>query len=77
VRNPIAVMMREHEDAGEALAQMRELTGGYVPPTDACNTYRVMLAGLLELEQDMHVHVHKENHILFPKAAAMEGLNEA
>jgi len=72
VSNPIAVMVREHEDAGDALAQMRQLTAGYTPPADACNTYRVMLAALAELEQDMHTHVHKENNILFPRAAAME-----
>jgi regulator of cell morphogenesis and NO signaling len=31
-----------------------------------------MLDGLAELERDMHLHVHKENNILFPKASAAE-----
>jgi regulator of cell morphogenesis and NO signaling len=27
-----------------------------------------MLDGLRELELDMHLHIHKENNVLFPKA---------
>jgi len=72
VRNPVGVMVREHEDAGNELAAMRELTGGYEPPADACNTYRAMLDGLAGFERDMHRHVHEENNILFPKAVAAE-----
>jgi regulator of cell morphogenesis and NO signaling len=72
VANPIHVMMHEHDDAGRALARMRELSNGYAPPPDACNTFRAMLDGLAALEADTHRHVHKENSILFPKAAAAE-----
>jgi regulator of cell morphogenesis and NO signaling len=72
VCNPVAMMISEHDNAGEALRQMRELTGDYVPPAEACNTYRAMLAGLAELEADTHRHVHLENNILFPKAIAAE-----
>jgi len=70
--NPIAELTHEHEDAGTVLAELRRLTNDYEPPADACNTYRVMLAGLAALEADMHQHVHKENNILFPKAIALE-----
>lgn len=70
--NPIRVMVGEHDHAGDALAQIRQLTSDYVPPTGACNTYRVMLEGLLTLERDMHQHVHKENNILFPRAVELE-----
>jgi regulator of cell morphogenesis and NO signaling len=72
VTNPIAVMIREHDDAGDALKQMRELTDDYTPPPDACNTYRALFDSLRQLELDMHRHVHKENSILFPKAAERE-----
>jgi regulator of cell morphogenesis and NO signaling len=72
VNRPIMRMMLEHQDAGDALAEMRALTGDFTPPPDACNTYRAMLAGLAELERDMHQHVHKENNILFPRASAAE-----
>jgi regulator of cell morphogenesis and NO signaling len=72
VRNPILVMTLEHEDAGEALRAMRELTDQFTPPPNACNTYRALLDGLAELERDLHRHVHEENNILFPRAAAAE-----
>lgn len=72
VDNPIRQMIHEHNDAGAALVKMRKLTDGYQPPEHACNTFRAMYAALAELEHDMHRHVHKENSILFPKAAAAE-----
>jgi regulator of cell morphogenesis and NO signaling len=72
VNNPIRVMEFEHDNAGAALARMRELTRDYTPTPEACNTYRVMLDSLAVLEKDMHQHVHKENNILFPRASALE-----
>jgi regulator of cell morphogenesis and NO signaling len=71
---PVRAMMAEHDDAGRALARMRELTNGFTPPMDACGTFRVMLSTLREIETDMHLHVHKENNILFPRALAVEAL---
>jgi regulator of cell morphogenesis and NO signaling len=72
VQSPIAVLVQEHEAAGDELAAMRALTRGYVPPDDACATYRGLLAGLAELEADMHRHIHKENNILFPRTIEAE-----
>ncbi len=67
VRGPLMCLVHEHEEAGQALARMRQLTGGYTPPANACATYRVMLDSLERLEADTHQHVHKENNILFEK----------
>lgn len=69
---PIHVMEDEHQSTGEALKRMRSLTFGFLPPADACDSYRLLLAGLRELESDLHLHIHKENNILFPRAAAAE-----
>ena len=68
---PIAAMEAEHEQAGDALQTLRELTDGYAPPEWACPTFRGLYYGLAQLEADMHVHVHLENHILFPRAAQL------
>lgn len=68
VGGPIACMVAEHDDAGEALARMRQLADGYAPPPDACPTFRALYESLASIERDMHVHVHTENWILFPKA---------
>lgn len=73
VDNPIRVMIHEHDDAGTDLARMREITDNYALPEHACNTYRALFQSLIDLEQDMHRHVHKENSILFPKALETEG----
>ena len=66
--NPVRVMEAEHESAGQALARIREITSDYAIPEYACVTYRAMLAGLAELEADLHLHIHLENNILFPRA---------
>ena len=72
VENPIRVMVAEHDDAGEALAQMAALTDNFHAGPDACNTFRAMMDGLSRLRRDMHRHVHKENNILFPRAILLE-----
>jgi regulator of cell morphogenesis and NO signaling len=68
---PIACMLHEHDDAGQALARMSELTSGFQPPPEACNTYRALFAGLLDLQSDLHRHIHLENSVVFPQAQAL------
>ncbi|MEZ5980392.1 MAG: iron-sulfur cluster repair di-iron protein, partial [Planctomycetota bacterium] len=72
VRNPIGMMELEHDDAGLVLRELRALTDDYAVPDDACATYRAALDGLVELERDLHAHVHAENNVLFPRAVAAE-----
>jgi regulator of cell morphogenesis and NO signaling len=64
-------MRLEHDEAGAALHELRRLTNGFVPPADACALYRQMLLGFSELEADTHEHVHLENNVLLPRAAAL------
>jgi regulator of cell morphogenesis and NO signaling len=68
---PIACMLHEHDDAGAALSRLRELSHGFQPPSEACNTYRALFAGLQDLEDDLHRHIHLENSVLFPAAQAL------
>lgn len=70
LRASIDELQHEHEAAGSALMQLRELTDGFTPPAWACNTFRAMYDGLQRLERDMHQHVHKENNVLFARALA-------
>jgi regulator of cell morphogenesis and NO signaling len=72
VHGPIRVMEKEHDSAGDALLQLRKLTGDYTLPEDACNTWRSLLDGLKAFELDLHQHIHKENNILFPNALELE-----
>jgi regulator of cell morphogenesis and NO signaling len=72
VENPVRMMMQEHDSAGDALRQMREVSHGYAAPDDACISYKTLYGALQEFEADLHQHIHLENNILFPRAIAME-----
>lgn len=72
VRNPIAVMLAEHDRAGELLAALRETSRGYRVPPDGCASYEALYQGLAALEADTHLHIHKENNLLFPAVEALE-----
>lgn len=72
VNNPIRNMIADHDDASVLSDRIRELTGNYAVPEIACNSYRALLHGLAEFERNLHVHVHLENNILFPRAYDLE-----
>ena len=72
VGNPIAVMRREHDHAGALLGRLRDLTDGFEAPRDACASYQELYRALTELEADLHLHVHKENNVLFPMVEGLE-----
>lgn len=72
VQNPIKAMMMEHDNEGERFRTISKLTDNYNPPSDACNTYRVTFSLLKEFEEDLHLHIHLENNILFPKSIVLE-----
>lgn len=72
VANPIRMMEFEHDSAAEALEKLRHLTNDYTPDEDACPTTRALLDALEALERDLHLHIHKENNILHPRAIALE-----
>ncbi|MBE2218108.1 MAG: iron-sulfur cluster repair di-iron protein [Ignavibacteria bacterium] len=72
VENPIKMMEAEHDNAGIVMKEISTLTDSYTPPADACATFRVLYNELQEFENDLHMHVHLENNILFPKALLLE-----
>ena len=72
LRNPISVMLREHDEVGDLLAKLRRLTDDYSAPADGCATYIACFAAMAELEADTHLHIHKENNVLFPLVVRLE-----
>jgi regulator of cell morphogenesis and NO signaling len=72
VSNPIHMMESEHESAGAALEKIRAITNNFALPEYACVTYKALMSGLEELERDLHLHIHLENNILFPRAERLE-----
>jgi len=72
VRNPIHAMMKEHDSAGELVRQIRKASNDYKAPVDACTSYQAAYQELRQFEEDLHLHVHLENNILFPRAVELE-----
>jgi regulator of cell morphogenesis and NO signaling len=72
VRNPVQMMIHEHDSAGQALHEMRKVSTGYTAPKDGCVSFQTLYRALDEFERDLHQHIHLENNILFPRAVEME-----
>ena len=68
IHSQLKDMKEEHEMIGGSMDRINVLSNGYEIPSDACKTYMVAYKMLEEFEDDLHVHVHLENNILFPKA---------
>ncbi len=66
----IDALAGEHETVGDLLDEMNRTTSGYATPADGCASYAACYLALAELEADTHLHVHKENNVLFPAARA-------
>lgn len=73
VQAPISVMMAEHEATGDLLERLRRDSRDFDVPHDGCASYRALYEGLVRLEADTHLHVHKENNLLFPLVLAPQG----
>jgi regulator of cell morphogenesis and NO signaling len=72
VRNPVRVMMAEHDAAGYILGRIREASSHYTVPADGCISYKTLYSALTALDVDLHQHIHLENNILFPRAIEQE-----
>lgn len=72
IDNPIKHMMSEHDTEGERFREIAQLTNNFALPPDGCNTYKLTMDMLKELDADLHLHIHLENNILFPKAVKLE-----
>jgi regulator of cell morphogenesis and NO signaling len=72
ITHPIEMMTRDHDFAGNLMAEIRTLSQDYTPPDGACPTFRGFYEGLREFEQDLHQHIHLENNNLFPRAVELE-----
>ena len=71
IHSEINRMNGEHEFAGGAMDKINEITQNYTIPDDGCNTYHVTFKLLEQFEDDLHIHVHLENNILFKKALSL------
>ncbi|HYK37518.1 iron-sulfur cluster repair di-iron protein [Alloacidobacterium sp.] len=72
VQQPVTRMMMDHNQTGDELRMLREVTNNFLPPDSACTTLHALYRALEDLERDLHQHIHLENNILFPRALKLE-----
>lgn len=76
VTEPIQAMMSDHDHEGDKLRELERLTENFTIPKDGCGTFSATYAALKELKSDLHLHIHIENNILFPKAITLEHIHK-
>ncbi|MEX2993468.1 iron-sulfur cluster repair di-iron protein ScdA, partial [Staphylococcus epidermidis] len=62
-------LINDHEDTGQLLNVMNQLTSDYQTPEEACGTWKLVYQRLQNIERQTHQHVHLENHVLFKKVS--------
>lgn len=72
VENPISNMIDDHNNEGKSLRRLDDLTHHYKVPSNGDYIYKVTYSAMKELEEDLRIHMHLENNILFPKAIHFE-----
>ena len=72
VGNLAKVLGQEHQKTARELDEIRQLTDASIRPSDSDFAMQTLFQRLKSLASDMHRHVHLENNVLFPRAAALE-----
>lgn len=72
VEKPVRAIESEHMICVGLLREIRMLSGEFTPPHTASQEQRTWYAMLKEFDADMHLHIHLESNILFPRAVALE-----
>lgn len=72
IENPIKVLEAEHVQAAQILAEIKKTANNFKIPADASANYKILMESLKEFETDLHMHLHIENNILFPKIKELE-----
>lgn len=67
LRSAIAGLVHEHELSWQALKEMQEITRAVAGDIGKSRDGGLLLEALQEFERDLHVHIHLENNILFPR----------
>lgn len=70
---PLKMLLHEHDMQGGALRRIASMTNEFTGPAGAGHIYRACLDLLKAFEVELHLHIHAENNILFPKAIALYG----
>ncbi len=67
ITHPIAVMRHDHETAADLLRGIEHVTNGLTLPEGACRSWTALYTGLKKFSDDLVMHMHLENDVLFPR----------
>ncbi|MBP1844193.1 regulator of cell morphogenesis and NO signaling [Rhizobium petrolearium] len=67
ISHPISEMRHEHEDETQHLQAIEHVTHGLALPEGACRSWTALYTGLRKFTDDLVVHMHLENEVLFPR----------
>lgn len=67
VAHPIAQMRHEHDDAVRLLHDVEHAAHGMALPSGACGSWTALYTGLRKFTDDLVMHMHLENTVLFPR----------
>lgn len=70
IGHPITMMRHEHDAHGENLRALMAVTHNLTIPAEACASWRALYAALRKFTDDLMMHIHTENNILFPNFGA-------
>ncbi|MFB9948238.1 iron-sulfur cluster repair di-iron protein [Rhizobium puerariae] len=65
--HPITEMRHEHDDEAQHLQAIEHVTHGLALPQGACGSWTALYTGLRKFTDDLVVHMHLENAVLFPR----------
>ncbi|CAM2796626.1 iron-sulfur cluster repair di-iron protein [Hathewaya histolytica] len=55
----------EHDEAGDILKELEEITRDFKAPQGVCTTFKLTYDKIHNLEKDLFIHIYKENSVLF------------
>ncbi|QRM57166.1 iron-sulfur cluster repair di-iron protein [Sinorhizobium sp. BG8] len=67
ISQPIAQMRHEHADTARLLQDIEHAAHGMALPAGACGSWTALYTGLRKLTDDIVLHMHLENAVLFPR----------
>jgi len=72
IRNPVIMLESEHMETIDLLVAIKQAAGNFMISSDDPVGYSTLMNDLQTLESDLHMHLHIENNILFPRLLLLE-----
>lgn len=72
ISSPVTLLESEHGETLELLGEIKKIADNYATAPSDPSAYVTLMNDLKAFETDLHMHLHIENNILFPKLIELE-----